>query len=371
MLVGVAAALGRATNTDPVLWRVLFAVMTLVGGVGIIAYLVGWLLIPGEGDTSSPLEALLGRGRSSTSPVIVVLVGIGLLIATGSFLFDGPRHLLLVVALIVGAVLLLNRATGQPRPAAPVPPPPPPPPGPETTEAAGYRPPFAPYGPYASGPYPYPGLATAPAPAPPAPPRSRLGRVTFSLLLVVLGVLALVDIVGHVSVPFAGYVAAALATVGLGLVLGAWFGRARGLIAFGVVLSIMLAIATAAGHANHFRGSTGEVTWTPANLSQLSDRYDHGFGDATLDLSKISFTGVDKQVSLRINAGTVRVLVPPDTDVTAQVKVNVGDADVFGEHWDGVNTPKHTITNEGPDGAGGGHLTLDIQVNAGSLEVTR
>jgi hypothetical protein len=194
--------------------------------------------------------------------------------------------------------------------------------------------------------------------------------VTFSLLLVVLGVLALVDIVGHVTVPFAGFVAAALATVGLGLVVGAWFGRARGLIALGVVLSLMLAAATAAGHAKNMRGA-GDVTWTPANLSQLSDRYDHGFGDATLDLSKISFVGVDKQVSLHVNAGTVRVIVPSDTDVTAQVKVNVGDAHVFGEHWDGVNTPQRTITNEGPDGAGGGHLTLDIQVNAGDLEVTR
>jgi phage shock protein PspC (stress-responsive transcriptional regulator) len=31
---GVCAAVGRATNTDPILWRVLFAVLTLFGGSG-------------------------------------------------------------------------------------------------------------------------------------------------------------------------------------------------------------------------------------------------------------------------------------------------------------------------------------------------
>src|SRR5439155_6027728 len=33
VLAGVCAAIARATNTDPVLWRVLFAVLTLAGGV--------------------------------------------------------------------------------------------------------------------------------------------------------------------------------------------------------------------------------------------------------------------------------------------------------------------------------------------------
>ena len=58
MVAGVAGALGRATNTDPVLWRVLFAVLILAGGLGLFAYVVGWLLIPAEGDTGSPLESL-------------------------------------------------------------------------------------------------------------------------------------------------------------------------------------------------------------------------------------------------------------------------------------------------------------------------
>ncbi len=70
---GVCASIGRATNTDPVLWRVLFAVLTLFGGVGLLAYLIGWLLIPADGDTASPIEAVLGRGVSRTSAPVAVI----------------------------------------------------------------------------------------------------------------------------------------------------------------------------------------------------------------------------------------------------------------------------------------------------------
>ena len=35
----------------------LFAGLTLFGGVGVLVYALGWLLIPSEGDSASPAEA--------------------------------------------------------------------------------------------------------------------------------------------------------------------------------------------------------------------------------------------------------------------------------------------------------------------------
>src|SRR6266704_2604427 len=109
VLAGVCAAIARATNTDPVLWRVLFAVLTLAGGVSVVVYLVAWLLIPAEGDTGSPLEALLGRGRSSTSPVLVVIVGIIAALSIGSVLSGHGTAWFVVAALVVGAIMLATR----------------------------------------------------------------------------------------------------------------------------------------------------------------------------------------------------------------------------------------------------------------------
>jgi hypothetical protein len=195
--------------------------------------------------------------------------------------------------------------------------------------------------------------------------------VTFSLLLLVLGVVALVDVLGHEAVPVAGYLAAALATVGLGLVIGAWFGRARGLIALGIVLSAALAVAGAVGDVRDWRGSAGDLTWQPATMAELSDRYEHGGGNVRLDLSRLDFSGQDKHVRVHLNAGDLKVIVPPAVDVQVTGKVNAGSAELFHQRFSGINTPRRTVTDNGPDGVGGGHLTLDIQLAVGNLEVTR
>jgi len=90
-LAGVCAAFGRATNTDPILWRVVLAVLSIFGGIGVIAYLLGWLLIPAEGDTATPVEALVGRGRSGTSSVLTVIGGVIVLISLGVALSEPFR----------------------------------------------------------------------------------------------------------------------------------------------------------------------------------------------------------------------------------------------------------------------------------------
>src|SRR4051812_41573657 len=87
-VAGVCAALARATNTDPMLWRVLATVLGILSGVGVLLYLIGWLIMPAEGDTASPVESLLGKGRSSMAPLTVVLLGTAAVISFGFILHD-------------------------------------------------------------------------------------------------------------------------------------------------------------------------------------------------------------------------------------------------------------------------------------------
>src|SRR5690349_358648 len=108
-VAGVAGAIGNATNTDPVLWRVLLAVLGFFGGVGVLIYLVGWLLIPAEGDTASPIESLLGRGRSAMAPLSIVLLGGAAALTFAFIVRDGIRATLLAAAVLVGGGLLLRR----------------------------------------------------------------------------------------------------------------------------------------------------------------------------------------------------------------------------------------------------------------------
>ena len=55
MVAGVAAGLADYMNMDPVLVRLLFVLLTLAGGPGLIIYIVMWLIMP-ENDTVADMD---------------------------------------------------------------------------------------------------------------------------------------------------------------------------------------------------------------------------------------------------------------------------------------------------------------------------
>jgi phage shock protein PspC (stress-responsive transcriptional regulator) len=64
MLVGVASGAARYLGVDPTVIRIIFAVLVVVGGVGVPLYLAGWLLIPEEGHDQSLASELIDSFQS-------------------------------------------------------------------------------------------------------------------------------------------------------------------------------------------------------------------------------------------------------------------------------------------------------------------
>ena len=66
MVFGVCAGIARYLNVDVNVIRILFAVLTVVGGAGIPVYVAGWLLLPEEGAEQSIASEFIGslQGRS-------------------------------------------------------------------------------------------------------------------------------------------------------------------------------------------------------------------------------------------------------------------------------------------------------------------
>lgn len=60
MLAGVAAALADRTGIDVALVRLGFVVSLFFGGIGLAAYVAGWILIPEEGQSTAPAEKWFG-----------------------------------------------------------------------------------------------------------------------------------------------------------------------------------------------------------------------------------------------------------------------------------------------------------------------
>jgi len=212
-------------------------------------------------------------------------------------------------------------------------------------------------------------------PPKPPKPRSRLGLLTFSVVLLALSDLALANLVGVHVTPVA-FIAAALGVVGLGLLVGTWVGRSYGLIPLGLALSLALGGGYAALHNGQWtRGwaGAGNVTWAPPTVNAMRDEYRQSVGDAILDLSNVDFGDTTRtvEVDVAVNVGSLRIIVPDDVDVTVDATVDIGNANVFRESWDGIGSDTRTVTDLGDDGAGGGRLHITANVFTGDLEVQR
>lgn len=215
---------------------------------------------------------------------------------------------------------------------------------------------------------PVSGALVSPAPASQPHPRSPLGQITFSLAVLAAGVLGLVDLAGA-KVPASAYFGVPLAVIGLGLLVGTWYGRARWLFGIGVVLAALLTITAAAESAGP--ATAHNTTWKPTSIDQVDGTYAASLGNGTLDLSSVNFAGQDKSIDVSIGAGNLTIIVGSNVDVTAKGTVNVGNANVFGTRWSGVGQSSHTVTDNGADGAGAGRLVLNASVDVGNLEVRR
>ena len=383
-VAGVAGGIAAYLGIDPLILRIVIVVLTLFGGSGLLLYAAGWLLIPEEGEEHSEIERIIGRDRTrgpSTGAVIVTVVGLIVLVTSlgvgaafgRHWWFGGPDIWPLVV---VGAVVALvwysrrDATTGQ----ASGPPVAPPPTPPATGEAPTLV--DVPVGAAAAGGAPPAYIWPTPTPTPPPPPpaprparqRSVLGAITWWVALVAAGVMFLGDRTGAWHLHPVTFFAVLLAVVGAGLVVGAFVGRSRGLIALGILLSLVTALVAAVPAVG--AGRTGTVTWTPASISAVpADGYSLAAGRATLDLSSTTMDA-SSEVQVQLGAGKLLVIVPQGVRIALHANLGVGTLRTpDGRHDDGVGRQVNVVYQPSGATASTVTLTLRLDVGFGNLEV--
>ena len=106
---GVAAGLGRYLRLDPNIIRIGFVIASVLAGVGVVAYLAAWLLIPRH-DDPTPDVIRLERGPRLIGGVILATIAVVLLTDVGDghvFGLDRGIGLVFAFGLVgVGAYLL-------------------------------------------------------------------------------------------------------------------------------------------------------------------------------------------------------------------------------------------------------------------------
>lgn len=378
MLGGVATGLADWLGIDPVLVRVVFVVLAVFGGSGILVYLALWLFLPEEGQAESSGERFL---RDNTMLAVVLAVLLAVFVVGPALVWGGwgrgPGFLgvMLLVAAVVAAVALARRGTGEQAT------------GTTRPSAVASESPSAPqpamFGAAGSGSEtvvvptgqsPVAPVSSAPPPAPtppPKPPRDRsvLGLLTVSVALVVVGALVLLRLSGMAGVTAVVVVGSALLVVALGLLVGSIAGRARGLIALGVVLVLVLVPLAAVPRGIHAGDGAGDRHYQPTTVAELADEYRLGGGTLTLDLTDLDLNGTTQSVDVSVGAGEIRVWLPArPTAVTVEAQAGVGGVSLPGQDDQGGLGVDQSWSVT-PDDAGGSQLDLSLEVGLGQVQV--
>lgn len=372
VLWGVAGGLGEYFGIDPVVFRIGFVALTLLGGAGLLLYVLAWLVIPEEGGRRSIGQHLLRRGASATAVGMALLVLAAVVLLHDAFHWS-PRFggsFLAVTFLVLGLALLWRRPEGRADAAAEHDAPETPPVAEATPEPT---PALLPKSPEAVAPPPPPSPPEAPAPPAPPPrprrPRSRLGRGTVGVLLVMGGVLGLLEAAGAVDVFGRGvFTSLALVVVGAGLVVGGWWGRARWLIAVGLALTAVLAFLSAFDIP--LRGGFGERLVQPTDLAELDDEYHLFAGEIHLDLGDLDFAaGTTTDVQVTVVFGELHVVAPDDARTIVDADIDLGGEIRLPERNEqGFDVEARDVL---PGRPGGGTVRLHLKVGAGEIEVRR
>ncbi|TCK20409.1 PspC domain-containing protein [Pseudonocardia endophytica] len=220
-----------------------------------------------------------------------------------------------------------------------------------------------------------PDLAPEQGPEPPPARRSRVTAVTLAVALLATGgtgaaALTVPGVVAPAMVP-----AAALAVIGLGLVIGAFRHAGRWLLPFAALLAVTTWLVAALPWAD-LRGGVGTIADAPTSATAVAPEYRRGVGDVALDLSGLDLRtppGAPAPVvrtAARVGIGSIAVTVPRDADIVVRGSSSFGDVTVDGQSRSG-DAPELTVVDVGPDGPGGGRIELDAHAALGSVTVGR
>jgi phage shock protein PspC (stress-responsive transcriptional regulator) len=415
VIAGVCGGLGRHLDIDPVVFRILFAVLSFVGGIGLLAYAAAWLFVPQEGAERSEAHRLLTGSNPLLAVVVAVGLGVGAL-ASISALTQGTTNawpLWLIGAAVLGVLVwrgdirlgrgALARAPEQPPTwwqqtvAAE-----------ETqgTTTAGGEPSSAPGSvngetgepvdatpeEYAAGPgngsqrTSWVDLSNLGAGSGPgyegwgegartaARPRRRgYGGLVLAILLAATGVLGVLDAAGLVNLSWLSGGALVLLLLGAGMTVGGAFGKTTALVPVGLVLAIPLITLSAVGVPLH--GTVGDVNWAPASVARLQPMYQLAIGDGDLDLTGITpGAGTSITVNGQVGAGDLSVQVPTDVNVVVHAHAGIGQIEQDGaaNNSDGDNDSGISAdqTFEIPaKGTAQGTLVLNLKVGIGDVNV--
>jgi len=335
-VAGVAGGIAQHLNIDPLLVRIVFVVLTLGGGVGILLYALGWLLVPQDGEDPVGGGALDRMRHSTWIPIGLLVVG-GSILLGNVFSWDGGAVFFALVLIALGWLLYREESVAP---------------------ASG-----SPGGGASFATPAYGGVAPSTA-ASRSAPASYLGRYTFAGMLLVIGFTALLETTDVITFDRRLYPAIALSVVGGGLVVGAFWGRSRALIVLGLLLVPVVILASLIDVP--LVGGAGERNFQPATATSVRDEYRLVAGEMVIDLTETEWGSEPVSFEATIGMGELSIIVPQGVEVDLDASVGAGEIAFFDEFREGFDLDFDSVGGSGSPAA---QLIVDARVSFGVIMV--
>ncbi|MBP2390828.1 PspC domain-containing protein [Aeromicrobium fastidiosum] len=357
IVAGVCAGAARYLNVDPVVVRVVVAVLAVAGFAGVILYVAAWLLLPADAADRSIVADWFKLDRNEPQVRVAGLVG-ALILAALSIVGDSSwawwgDTAWWLVPVGFGFYFAWLRPRRRRDAAAATATPDVGDPTVVHSAAAGTAGDSAP---------------TMPLARPAAPPRAKrpprspaLLALTASVAAIGLAATWIYDETQR-DLHWTAYIAVALGVVALGLLVGTFVGDGGPLIGIGLLLVVTLAIGSVFPS-----GQIGSQKPAPTVAADVQRTYRHGIGELELDLTRVSDPQRLQGRTITIDAGIgqTTVIVPDELKVAVDADVRAGQIDLFGRLEDGTDVSLADVPDE-PDGT---TLSIDIHQKLGQIEV--
>jgi phage shock protein PspC (stress-responsive transcriptional regulator) len=368
VLAGVSQGLANRFDLPNWVPRALFVVTAFFGGLGLALYAAGWALIRSEDENESPAERFFEGASSTKSWIGIGLIFVAALILLENLTFFSGGVVFAAGLLIVGVLLYLGHiplessGNKSKEGVQPMTTPETLTPDTETDTTSGASP--------AGG-----GTPPTPTPTPPilppsaAKPRERsiLGRITIGVMLLGLGLLAIFDNIEGVPVYAEPrhYLALAVAILGLGLLVGAFVGRARWLILVAVFLVPTLLFSPVFEY--EWNSDQFEAVHQPTSFEDIEPLYTLDLGNLVIDLSELPWDGETVHINAHVDAGNLEIRIPDGVGLVGNAAVDIGHVGAPGRESSGLGNPNLDFDDPGDNGT----VNLDATVDLGNIEIQR
>ena len=194
--------------------------------------------------------------------------------------------------------------------------------------------------------------------------RSTRSGLVPGLLLVAIGAGWLLEATGAIDLTFEVWIGVLLVAIGLGIVLDA--GHSHGLLVALGILLVLVGIPVAAIDVDVLSGGVGDEIEAPLTASELADRYEHGIGQLTIDLTS---PGLPERIEVEasLGIGELRIRVPFDARVEVAAQAGIGDVLVLGTQESGVG-PELDVVEPGTSSRS---VDIEADVGIGQVRVER